>query len=118
MKKLFVIIAIFVATAGFVIVNSAFKGSDVQLTITNKTDSDIDQVHFIHDGTDSGDVLGDNEILHPGESVTVEFDCKVVADKDVKVKLIFEDGKDFSFDDDVCEGDFSWDITNDGGHKD
>ena len=111
-----------VAMVGLAMANVAFKSpkGDAQLTIINKTDSDIDHIHFIFDGQDSGDVLdgGKFDILHPGQSETVEFDCSVVGDKMVTVKLIFEDGKAYSFEDDVCEGDFTWEIVDDGGHKD
>lgn len=111
-----------IAMIGFAVINSAFNSpkGDTQLTITNKTDSDIDHIHFIFNGQDSGDILdgGEYDILHPGQSETVEFDCSVIGNKKVTVKLIFEDGKSYSFEDDVCEGDFTWDIVDDGGHKD
>jgi hypothetical protein len=90
--------------------------NDKELTITNKTLSDIDAIHFIFKGKDSGDVLGDYEILHPDESVSVKFDCTQIGRNKVTVKLFFDDGKTYSFEDDVCESDFTWEITDDGGH--
>ncbi len=122
MKKSAMLFMAGVAIVGLAMANVAFKSpkEDAQLTIINKTDSDIDHIHFIFNGQDSGDVLdgGKFDILHPGESETVEFDCSVVGNKLVTVKLIFEDGKTYSFEDDVCEGDFTWEIVDDGGHKD
>lgn len=118
MKKSFLILVACVATLGFVAVNTAFKTRDAKLTITNATDSDIDHVHFIWDGHDSGDVLGSDAILSPGEEVTVQFDCSQVGDDNVTIELTFEDGKTYSFEDDVCEGDFTWSIEDDGNHKD
>jgi hypothetical protein len=122
MKKNAMLFMAAVAVIGMAMANVAFKSPkrDAQLTIINKTDSDIDHIHFIFDGQDSGDILdgGKFDILHPGQSETVEFDCSVVGDKMVTVKLIFEDGKAYSFEDDVCEGDFTWEIVDDGGHKD
>jgi hypothetical protein len=122
MKRNVMLFMAAVAMVGLAMANVAFKSpkGDAQLTIINKTDSDIDHIHFIFDGQDSGDVLdgGKFDILHPGQSETVEFDCSVVGDKMVTVKLIFEDGKAYSFEDDVCEGDFTWEIVDDGGHKD
>lgn len=92
---------------------------EATLAITNKTDSDIDEVHFIIGGQDSGDVLGDDEIMEPGETIETDFECEGVSSSTmITVKLIFEDGKSYSFQDNVCEGDFSWDIVDDGGHKD
>jgi hypothetical protein len=82
-----------------------------KLKITNKTNSDIDEIHV----GDSGDILDADEILEPGESVTLDFDCAhFSADVEATIHLIFEDGSTFSFDDTVCDGDFAWDIVNDG----
>lgn len=116
MKKNTIIGALLSTVAvGIFVISSAFAPKDGHLTITNKTDSDIDEVHF--DG--SGDVMGDHGILHPGETLEVVFEC-AGADKDhhTKIHLVFEDGKAYDFEDEVCDGDFSWDIAEDGNHKD
>ena len=82
-----------------------------QLKITNKTGSDIDEIHV----GDSGDILDEDEILEPGESVTLDFDCGGLhADVEATIHLIFEDESEYSFDDTVCDGDFAWDIVEDG----
>ncbi len=92
---------------------TAFKKAKVgeELTITNKTGSDIDEIHV----GDSGDIMEADEILTPGESITLDFDCEGLhADVEATIHLIFEDDSEFSFDDTVCDGDFAWDIVNDG----
>jgi hypothetical protein len=121
MKKSSVLFVGLVAL-GLATINVAFKSpqdNKPQLTIINKTDSDIDHIHFIIGGVETDDLLdgGEDDILHPGGKETVEFDCSVIGNKKVTVKLIFEDGKSYSFDDDVCEGDFTWEIVDDGGHQ-
>jgi hypothetical protein len=104
-------IALSTVAVGLLVVSSAFTPKGNHLKITNKTDSRIDEVHF----DDSGDILDDDEVLEPGESVEVSFDCKgVSADDKTKITLVFVDGKTFAFDDEVCDGDFAWDIVNDG----
>ncbi len=96
---------------GIFVISSAFTPKANLLKITNKTDSRIDEVHF----DDSGDILDDDEVLEPGESVSVSFDCTgVSADDKTKITLVFVDGKTFAFNDEVCDGDFAWDIVNDG----
>jgi len=116
MKKKTIVSALLSTVAvGILVIASAFSPKDGHLTITNKTDSDIDEVHF--DG--SGDVMGDHEILHPNETIEVDFDCKGVGkDHETKIHLVFEDHKVYDFTDEVCDGDFSWDIVEDGNHKD
>jgi hypothetical protein len=92
---------------------TAFKKAHVgeELTITNKTDSDIDEIHV----GDSGDIMDSDEILTPGESITLDFDCEGLnADVEATIHLIFEDDSEFSFDDTVCDGDFEWEIVSDG----
>ncbi len=92
---------------------TSFKSSSVgeRLTITNKTDSDIDEIHV----GDSGDIMAADEILEPGESITIDFDCgNLHADVEATIHLIFEDHSTFEFDDTVCDGDYAWDIVNDG----
>ncbi len=119
MKKSFVLFAALVLVAFVTLTSFKLKDDDAILSITNGTDSDIDEVHFIIDGKDSGDVLGDDELMEPGETLESTFDCEnETGDEEVTVKLVFEDGKTYSFEDDVCEGDFSWTISDDGGHKD
>jgi hypothetical protein len=109
--KLFSISVLFLS---FLIVTmSSFKKPNFgeQLTITNKTGSDIDEIHV----GDSGDILDEDEILEPGESVTLEFDCAGLhADVEATIHLIFEDDTEYSFDDTVCDGDYAWDILDDG----
>jgi len=119
MKKSFVYAASMLALVGLVTLTSFNFKDEATLSITNGTDSDIDQVHFIIDGHDSGDVLGDDEVMEPGEAIETDFECEgVSSDAEITIKLVFEDGKTYSFEDNVCEGDFSWEITDDGGHKD
>lgn len=92
---------------------TAFTKANVgeELTITNKTGSDIDEIHV----GDSGDIMDADEILTPGESITIDFDCAGLhADVEATIHLIFEDDSEFSFEDTVCDGDFAWDIVNDG----
>ena len=118
MKKSFVLFSA-LAMFCFVTLTSFTLKEEKTLEITNKTDSDIDEVHFIIDGKDSGDVLGDDEIMEPGETLESTFECEGVdANETITIKLIFEDGKSYSFQDNVCEGDWTWDIVDDGGHKD
>ena len=84
------------------------------MTIINKTDSDIDEIHI----GDNGDLMASDEILMPGEKITIEFDCKRFhADVEATVKLVFEDHSVYSFDDTVCDGDFVWEIVDDGKHS-
>jgi hypothetical protein len=119
MKKSIVLLATAFALVAFVTLTSFKLKDEATLEITNKTDSDIDEVHFIIGGEDSGDILGDDEIMEPGESIETDFDCEGVSSNTmITIKLVFEDGKTYSFQDNVCEGDFSWDIVDDGGHKD
>ena len=92
---------------------TAFKKAKVgeELTITNRTNSDIDEIHV----GDSGDIMDADEILTPGESITLIFDCAGLhADVEATIHLIFEDESEFSFEDTVCDGDFAWDIVSDG----
>lgn len=92
---------------------TAFTKANVgeELTITNKTDSDIDEIHV----GESGDIMDEDEILTPGESIKIDFDCVGLhADVEATIHLIFEDDSEFSFEDTVCDGDFAWDIVNDG----
>jgi hypothetical protein len=100
--------------SGFVVFTmTSFKKSSVgeKLTITNKTKSDIDEIHV----GDSGDIMAEDEILEPGEAITIEFDCAHFhADVEATIHLIFEDDSTYSFDDTVCDGDYAWDIVSDG----
>jgi len=92
---------------------TAFTKANVgeELTITNKTNSDIDEIHV----GESGDIMDEDEILTPGESIKIDFDCVGLhADVEATIHLIFEDDSEFSFEDTVCDGDFAWDIVNDG----
>ncbi len=92
---------------------TAFTKANVgeELTITNKTDSDIDEIHV----GESGDIMDEDEILTPGESIKIDFDCVGLhADVEATIHLIFEDDSEFSFEDTVCDGDYAWDIVNDG----
>jgi hypothetical protein len=99
---------------GFVMINMAFMPKTEKLSITNKTDSDIDEIHF----NSGGDVVGDHEILHPGETIEVNFDCSTISKTTkVKVRLVFEDGKHYNFEDVVCNGTSTWEIKHDGSHK-
>ncbi len=115
MKKniLFKSIIGILAISSFVM-NVAFTSKANKLSITNKTDSDIDEIHF----NNSGDVIGDHEILHPGETIEVTFDCTNISKTTkIKIRLVFEDGLHYDFEDEVCDGDFAWDIETDGSHK-
>ncbi len=120
MKKSFVLLATLLAVVAFATLTSfTFKKDEATLSITNGTDSDIDQVHFIIDGHDSGDVLGDDEVMEPGEAIETDFECEgVSSDAEITIKLVFEDGGTYSFEDNVCEGDYSWTISDDGKHQD
>jgi len=103
----------FIALA--LLLTASFKETAPKLTIINKTDSAIDEVHI----GGSEDILDDDEVLEPNESVTIEFSgCVGNEGEDVEVLLVFEDGEEYSFDDAVCDGDFSWEIKDDGNHSD
>ena len=115
MKKLSYTLALWVTAICFFTLNSASTPKkQATLNVTNKTDSDIDELH-IHN---SGDLIEDYEIIHPGETVELRFDCSGFGKtQKLKVRLVFDDGKSFEYEDVVCDGDNNWAITNDGGHK-
>lgn len=82
-----------------------------KLSITNKTHSDIDEIHL----NGGGDLIGDYEILHPNETIVVDFSCsKYKADTKIKVHLVFDDGKTYNYEDVVCSDGKSWNIEDDG----
>jgi hypothetical protein len=82
-----------------------------KLSITNKTHSDIDEIHL----NGGGDLIGDYEILHPNETIVVDFNCsKYKADTKIKVHLVFDDGKTYNYEDVVCSDGKSWNIEDDG----
>ena len=117
MKSFKMLLVSFLILGGLAFTLSSFKAPKSvkpQMTIVNKTDSDIDEIHI----GESGDLMDETEILMPGEKITIEFDCKGLhADVEATVKLVFEDHTTFSFEDTVCDGDFEWDIVNDGKHS-
>ena len=81
------------------------------LSITNKTNSDIDEIHL----NGGGDLIGDYEILHPNETIEVDFNCsKYNASTKIKVHLVFDDGKTYNYEDVVCSDGENWDIEDDG----
>lgn len=105
------IVVMFAVVSAFV---SKTNSTGPQLKITNKTDSRIDEVHI----GGSGDILDADEVLEPGETVTVNFSgCEGHENMAVEILLIFKSGGEFSFEDTVCDGDFAWDIVNDGDHS-
>ncbi len=82
-----------------------------KLSITNKTHSDIDEIHL----NGGGDLIGDYEILHPNETIEVDFNCsKYKTDTKIKVHLVFDDGKTHDYQDFVCSDGKSWNIEDDG----
>lgn len=83
------------------------------LSITNKTQSDIDEIHL----NGGGDLIGDYEILHPNETIEVDFNCsKYNATTKIKVHLVFDDGKTHSYEDVVCRDGKNWNIEDDGNN--
>ncbi len=110
MSKIFasvLILAVLTFSAGF----TAKVETAVKLKITNKTKSRIDEVHV----GGSGDILASDEVLEPNETVEITFSgCEGNEDMEATVELVFVDGSHFSFEDTVCDGDFAWDITQDG----
>lgn len=115
MKKLSYSLTLLLIVVCFLTLTSASTPKrENLLQITNKTDSDIDELHI----NNSGDLIEDYEIIHPGETVELRFDCSGFGKtQKLKVRLVFDDGKTFEYEDVVCDGDNNWAITNDGGHK-
>ena len=58
-------------------------------TVVNKSEYAINNIYISHVDEDKWgeDLLGSNELLHPGESIEVEVDCD-----SYDVKLVDEDG--------------------------
>jgi len=86
-----------------------------KLTIVNKTDSRIDAIHI----AEGDDVLPQHEeILMPEEKITVDFDKLISSNTDkYQVKLVFADGKQCNLQQFVFDEDSTWEITEDGNHR-
>jgi archaellum component FlaF (FlaF/FlaG flagellin family) len=84
------------------------------LTIVNKTDSRIDAIEV----ADGGDILPQEEMLMPNETVTVRFQGGLQnANVAYKVKLIFADGSSFEMKDCIAKNGQRWEVCEDGLHQ-
>jgi hypothetical protein len=92
----------------------ATQTKTANLTIVNKTDSRIDAIEV----ADGGDVLSQEEILMPNETVMVRFGGDLQnSNVAYKVKLIFADGSSFEMKDYIGKDGQRWEVCEDGLHK-
>jgi hypothetical protein len=116
MKKLtyFFASALLLLAIGFgtVVMTSATSPNKKLIKIKNTTDFNIDEIYIspndeAHWGSD---ILDPNEILTPGEVITLEVDCG-----EWDVKLVAEDNSECIVQDvDICAS-AQWNITADCG---
>lgn len=86
----------------------------INLIIVNKTDSRIDAIEV----ADGGDILPQEEMLMPNETVTVRFQGgQQTTNVAYKVKLIFADGNSFEMKDYIAKDGKKWEICEDGLHQ-
>jgi hypothetical protein len=81
-----------------------------KIKIINKSNWDIDNIYF--SPTDKAvwgaDILGSDEVLEPGESITVLVDCAAW-----DVKFVAEDDAECIVEDlDICEEEGAWTIDD------
>lgn len=83
---------------------------DTKVKIVNKSDLNIDHIYFSSPDKntwDEDDVLGDDEVLQPNESIIVLVECGTW-----DVKLVLEDGGTcLGYDEHICNNEV-WEITN------
>lgn len=86
------------------------KKNETKIKIVNKSHLDIDHIYFSapdKNTWDEDDLLGDDEVLEPNESITVLVECGTW-----DVKLVLEDGGTcLGYDEHIC-GNEVWEITN------
>ncbi|MCU0391977.1 MAG: hypothetical protein MUE81_12730 [Thermoflexibacter sp.] len=84
--------------------------TDSKIKIVNKSDLNIDHIYFSppdKNTWDEDDILGDDDVLEPGESVIVLLECGRW-----DIKLVLEDGGTcLGYDEMICEHE-TWEITN------
>ncbi len=84
--------------------------NDTKVKIVNKSDLNIDHIYFSSPDKntwDEDDILGDDEVLQPNESVVVLVECGTW-----DVKLVLEDGGTcLGYDEHICNNEV-WEITN------
>lgn len=107
---LFVALTVLISSTAGIPPRKAHQTDKKTVTVKNSTKFNIDNVYMSPDEEDhwGNDILGDNEILKPGESIEVEVDCgkwdvKLVADDDSECQV-----EDIT----LCEAD-EWNIVAD-----
>ncbi|HVK38392.1 MAG TPA: hypothetical protein VNA88_07675 [Candidatus Kapabacteria bacterium] len=94
---------------------AAFTGAtkaSKTITVVNKTTFNVDRIFLspVEEKTWGDDILGDTEILEPGDQVDIEIDCG-----EWDVKLVAEDESTCELAAvDICSAD-TWEITADCG---
>jgi hypothetical protein len=93
---------------------AAFTGTNGAKTITvvNKTTFNVDRIFLspVEEKNWGDDILGETEILAPGDQVEIEIDCG-----EWDVKLVAEDASTCELSAvDICSAD-TWEITSDCG---
>lgn len=84
--------------------------NDSKIKIVNKSRLNIDHIYFSppdKNTWDEDDILGDNDILKPGESIVVILECGTW-----DVKLVLEDGTTcLGYDEVICDHE-TWEINS------
>jgi hypothetical protein len=116
MKNVFVRAAFTVACLGIFTMTTAFvkpgTASVKTIKVVNKCSFNIDRIYFsdVEDEKWGDDILDENEVLAPGESVDVEIECGTW-----DVKLVADDGSTCEVSAvNVCSADI-WNVTSDCG---
>lgn len=86
------------------------RQNDSKIKIVNKSRLSIDHIYFSppdKNTWDEDDILGDNDILKPGESIVVILECGTW-----DVKLVLEDGSTcLGYDEVICDHEI-WEINS------
>ncbi len=112
MKRIlyFLCIAMSCALLTSAITTPSIRKRESKIKIVNKSDLAIDHIYFSapdKNTWDEDDILGDDEVLEPNESIVVLMECG-----NWDVKLILEDGGTcLGYDEHIC-GSEVWEITN------
>ena len=88
------------------------KGGSKTISVVNKCSFSVDRIYIseVDDAKWGDDILGDNEILAPGDAVDIEIDCGTW-----DVKLVAEDGSTCEVASvEICSADI-WEVTADCG---
>lgn len=99
------------ALVGLAAFTGATKASKT-ITVVNKTTFNVDRIFLspVEEKTWGDDILGESEILEPGDQVDIEIDCG-----EWDVKLVAEDESTCELSAvDICSAD-TWEITADCG---